>query len=126
MQVAELHRIGDVLPELRALSYRQVDSWDTLGLISFSRPAKGSGRRRGLSEIDVRRLKLIDAWLDVFPLGSTDGFHTTVIGLLWKALDYEVWPNELFVFHDGFEWVCSEVFPEGRGSHLTIEVWALA
>lgn len=84
--------------ELSGATYRQLDYWATNGVLEPSlAPAIGCGSRRGYSESDVERARVICA---VSALGAT----STILLRLRAALDVDdarEWPLLLFVLIDG-------------------------
>lgn len=111
---AELHSAIDVLAECRNITYRMLDHWLRAGGISITRDGTGCGSRRGLSDLDRDRLLAIDAWLGEMPFGAlagSDTTHTAVfIPLIWRRLDCERWPTQLYIWHGG-DWEISSWRP---------------
>lgn len=80
-----------------AISYRQLDYWTRIGLISATRAAHGSGSQRRFSHRDVL---LLAAVAEVMRLGAT----TESAARLWlflDGLDVGQWPSALVVTPDG-------------------------
>lgn len=88
---------GPELAEAAGLSYRRVDYYTRVGLLSpCVRGGHGPGSRRQYDEHDIVRARLIGALLD---LGATIPIVKRIIPRL--PADPDAWPEFFFVTTDG-------------------------